>query len=41
MPAYIRPDGNVNPIFGSYLVDNTEGQLLTSAETLSKRKRKN
>ena len=41
MSAFIQPDGGINPIFRSYLVENNEGQLLTSAETLSKRKRKN
>ena len=40
MPACIQPDGSINPIFRSYLVDNNEGQLLTRAETLSVRKNK-
>ena len=35
MSAFIQPDGNINPIFCFYLVDNNEGQLLTRAETLS------
>ena len=35
MSAFIQPDGNINPIFRSYLVENNEGQLLTRAETLS------
>ena len=39
--AFIQPDGRINPIFRSYLVKNNEGQLLTRAETLSQRKRKN
>ena len=37
MSAFIQPDGSINPIFRSYLVENTEGQLLTRAETLSQR----
>ena len=41
MSAVIQPDGSINPIFCSYLVDNNEGQLLTRAETLSQRKKKN
>ena len=41
MSAFIQPDGSINPIFCSYLVENNEGQLLTRAETLSQRKRKN
>ena len=41
MSAFIQPDGSINPIFRSYLVENNEGQLLTRAETLSQRKRKN
>ena len=36
-----RPDGSINPIFRSYPVDINEGQLLTRAETLSERKKKN
>ena len=40
MSAFIEPDGSINPIFRSYLVENIEGQLLTRAETLSKRKQK-
>ena len=40
MSAFIQPDGSINPIFPSYLVENNEGQLLTRAETLSQRKRK-
>ena len=35
MSAFIQPDGSINPIFGSYLVGNNEGQLLSRAETLS------
>ena len=34
MSAFIQPDGGINPIFRSYLVENNEGQLLTRAETL-------
>ena len=41
MSAFIQPDGSINPIFRSYLVENNEGQLLTPAETLSQRKKKN
>ena len=41
MSAFIQPDGSINPIFGSYLVENNERQLLTRAETLSQRKKKN
>ena len=41
MSAFIQPDGSINPIFRSYLVENNDGQLLTRAETLSQRKRKN
>ena len=41
MSAFIHPDGSINPILGSYLVENDEGQLLTRAETLSQRKKKN
>ena len=41
MSAFIQPDGSIHPIFRSYLVENNEGQLLTRAETLSQRKKKN
>ena len=45
MSALIQPDGSIarsiNPIFGSYFIENNEGQLLTCAETLSQRKKKN
>ena len=41
MSAFIQPDGSINPIFRSYLIENNEGQLLTSAETLSQRNNKN
>ena len=41
MSAFIQPNGSINPIFRSYLVENNEGQLLTRAETLSQRKKKN
>ena len=39
--AFIQPDGIINLIFRSYLVENNEGQLLTCAETLSQREKKN
>ena len=39
--AFIQPDGSINPNLRSYLVENNEGQLLTRAETLSQRKKKN
>ena len=41
MSAFIQPDGSINPIFCAFLVENNEGQLLTRAETLSQRKKKN
>ena len=41
MSAFIHPDGSINPMFRSYLVENNEGQLLTRADTLSQRKKKN
>ena len=41
MSALIQPDGSINPIFRSYLGENNEGQLLTGAETLSQRIKKN
>ena len=41
MSAFIQPDGSIQPIFCSYLVGNNEGQLLTGAQTLSQRKKKN
>ena len=40
MSAFIQPDGSINPIFCSYLVENNEGQLLTRAETMSQRKKR-
>ena len=40
MSAFIQPDGSIHPIFRSHLVEDNEGQLLTRAETLSKRKKK-
>ena len=40
MSAFKQPDGSINPILRSYLVENNEGQLLTRAETLSQRKKK-
>ena len=39
MSAFIQPDGSINPIFCSYLVEDKEGQLLTCAVTLSQRKK--
>ena len=41
MSAFIQPDGSINPIFRSYLVENNEGQPLTRAETMSQRKKRN
>ena len=41
MSAFIQPDGSINPIYRTYLVENNEGQLLTRAETLSQRKKRN
>ena len=41
MSALVQPDGSINPIFRSYLVENNEGQLLTRAETPSQGKKKN
>ena len=41
MSAFLQPDGSTHPIFHSYLVENNEGQLLTRAETLPQRKKKN
>ena len=41
MSAFIKPDGSIDPIFRSYLVENNEGLLLTCDETLSHRKKKN
>ena len=41
MSAFIQPDGSNNPIFRSFLIENNEGQLLTRAETLSQRKKRN
>ena len=35
MLAFIQPDGTINPILCSYLVENNESELLTHAETLS------
>ena len=40
MSAFIQPDGTINPIFRSYLVENNESQQLTRVETLSQRKKK-
>ena len=41
MSAFIQPDGSINPILCFYLVENNEEQLLTRAESLSQRKKKN
>ena len=41
MSAFIQSDGSNHPIFRSYLFQNNEVQLLTRAETLSHRKKKN
>ena len=41
MSAFIQPDRSINPIFCSYLVENNEGELITRAERLSQRKKKN
>ena len=41
MSAFIQPDGSINPIFRTYLIDNNEGQLPTRAETMSRRKKRN
>ena len=41
MSAVLQPDRSINPIFRSYLVENNDGQLVTRAETLSQRKKKN
>ena len=41
MSAFIQPDGSIHPIFRTYLVENNEGQLLTRAETMSQRKKRN
>ena len=40
MSAFIQPDGSIDPIFGSYLVENNDGQVPNRAETLSQRKKK-
>ena len=40
MSPFIQPDGSINPIFCSYLVESNEGQLLTPAESLSQCKKK-
>ena len=40
MSAFIQPDGSINPIFCTYLVENNQGQLLTRAETMSQRKKR-
>ena len=40
MSAFIQPDGVMNPLLPSYLVENNEGQLLTHAETVFQRNKK-
>ena len=39
MSAFIKPDGTINPIFRSYVVENDEVQLLSRAETRSQSKK--
>ena len=39
-PSYNQM-GVSTPIFRTYLVENNEGQLLTRAETMSQRKKRN
>ena len=41
MSAFIQPDESIIPILRSYLVENSERQLPTRAETLSQRKKIN
>ena len=41
MSAFIQPDGSINPIFRTYLVENNKVQVLTRAETMSQRKKRN
>ena len=41
MSAFMQPDGSINPMFRTYLVENNEGQLLTRAGTMSQRKKRN
>ena len=41
MSALIQPDGSINAILHTYLAENNEGQLLTRAETMSQRKKRN
>ena len=41
MSGFIQPDGSINPIFRTYLVENNEGPLLTRVETMSERKKRN
>ena len=40
MSAFIQPDVSINPIFRRYLGENNEEQLLTRADTLFQRKKK-
>ena len=41
MSAFIQPDGSINPMFRTYLVENKDCQLLTRAEPMSQRKKRN
>ena len=41
MSAFVQPDRGINPILRSNLVENNDEQLLTRAETMSQRKKKN
>ena len=41
MSAFIQPDGSINPISRTYLIENNQGQLLTRAETMSHRTKQN
>ena len=40
MSAFLQPNGSINPISRSYLVESNKGQLPTRAETLSQREKK-
>ena len=40
MSACIQLDGSIDPIFGSYVIENDERQLLTLTKTLSPRNKK-
>ena len=41
MSDFIQPDGDINPVLRSYLVENNEGQLVTRTETRSQCKKEN